>query len=277
MASISHRYSIRWLPDAATEPTSTLVLTSQSGFYIDIRIRHENAKNPPPCLPVYEDTLLLPATGKVSGKVLESDIEIDWAFAGQSTSSLPSCGKPRHSTWQHWVDTGISLFSKDLFSDSGTMYPQKDGKTLEKGSMVNPETNKETEYEEVWEDLPLDCPANLDYESYIITLDLVDDEGVGRARSVVMQLGCWFQSVFRCEQDNASGSTKTDVSAARYKWDAKGARWDLIASLGFPGSPTPNIIEEMLNKANTQAGETLRLGFRDWKCEEIRRRAKNGG
>lgn len=36
--SISIRKSIRWLPDAAREPTSTLVLTSPEKRYVDVRI-----------------------------------------------------------------------------------------------------------------------------------------------------------------------------------------------------------------------------------------------
>ncbi len=33
------------------------------------------------------------------------------------------------------------------------MYPQKDGSTLEKGRMLNPDTGKDTDYEELWLDL----------------------------------------------------------------------------------------------------------------------------
>jgi hypothetical protein len=38
MATISHRKFIRWLPDEASEPTSTLVLTSPAGRFVDLRV-----------------------------------------------------------------------------------------------------------------------------------------------------------------------------------------------------------------------------------------------
>ena len=40
MASISIRESIRWLPGEASEPTSTLVLTSPGKRFVDLRILH---------------------------------------------------------------------------------------------------------------------------------------------------------------------------------------------------------------------------------------------
>lgn len=38
MADISVRESIRWKPDEASEPTSTLVLTSPGRHFVDVRI-----------------------------------------------------------------------------------------------------------------------------------------------------------------------------------------------------------------------------------------------
>lgn len=38
MASISFRKFIRWLPEEASEPTSTLVLTSPEKRFVDIRV-----------------------------------------------------------------------------------------------------------------------------------------------------------------------------------------------------------------------------------------------
>lgn len=38
MGSISFRESIRWLPEEASEPTSTLVVTSPEGRFVDIRV-----------------------------------------------------------------------------------------------------------------------------------------------------------------------------------------------------------------------------------------------
>lgn len=38
MAGISFRKFIRWLPEEASEPTSTLVLTSPERRFVDIRV-----------------------------------------------------------------------------------------------------------------------------------------------------------------------------------------------------------------------------------------------
>jgi hypothetical protein len=38
MGSISIREHIRWLPDKASEPTSTIVLTSPQRRFVDLRI-----------------------------------------------------------------------------------------------------------------------------------------------------------------------------------------------------------------------------------------------
>lgn len=44
-ASISFRQSIRWLPDEASEPTQTIVLTAlESGAFLDVRFEKENGK-----------------------------------------------------------------------------------------------------------------------------------------------------------------------------------------------------------------------------------------
>lgn len=38
MGTVSHRKYIRWHPDEASEPTSTLVLTSPQNRFVDLRI-----------------------------------------------------------------------------------------------------------------------------------------------------------------------------------------------------------------------------------------------
>ncbi|KAJ2981333.1 hypothetical protein NUW58_g6717 [Xylaria curta] len=57
--SISIRDSIRWLPDAASEPTSTVVLTSPEHRFVDIRVIKD---------------------------VEDPRTSLDWAFAGVSSS-----------------------------------------------------------------------------------------------------------------------------------------------------------------------------------------------
>lgn len=45
MASISFRKFIRWVPDEAGEPTSTLVLTSPEKRFVDIRVLLPDGKS----------------------------------------------------------------------------------------------------------------------------------------------------------------------------------------------------------------------------------------
>lgn len=45
MGSLSFRKFIRWLPDEASEPTSTLVLTSPEKRFVDIRVLLPDGKN----------------------------------------------------------------------------------------------------------------------------------------------------------------------------------------------------------------------------------------
>jgi hypothetical protein len=45
MAGISFRKFIRWLPDEASEPTSTLVLTSPEKRFVDIRVLLANGSD----------------------------------------------------------------------------------------------------------------------------------------------------------------------------------------------------------------------------------------
>ncbi|KAJ7145997.1 hypothetical protein C8R44DRAFT_756301 [Mycena epipterygia] len=115
VASISFRQSIRWLPDEASEPTQTIVLTAlESGAFLDVRFDKENGK-------------------------------LDWAFAGYRSSVGPNSTK-----FTHHIDSR-TLNPLDVV-DLGTNTPLPDGTTLEVGEMVNPVTGMVTGYEEVWRD-----------------------------------------------------------------------------------------------------------------------------
>jgi hypothetical protein len=283
MAFISHRYSIRWLPESASEPTSTLVLTLESGFYIDIRIIHNKAKDPPPCLPKSEDELLMPtgrrqqaARPRHDGNLYQDSEpdpmptdELDWAFAGQSRSIPASNDKPRQCTWEHWVDSGACLIGGKPIEDSGVMYPPEDGKCLEKGSMANPATGKETEYEEVWEDLELTHHEGLEYDSYVFTHDYEGNCGRQASRGVAMQLGCWFQSVIRKEELDEDGEGDRQFGAARWRWDEEGHKWDMIAKVGKCEALAPDTVEAVMSSPDVRVGHNVQIKSQSWKCKEL--------
>jgi len=187
MSFASHRHSIRWLPDEASEPTSTLVLTSQSGWYIDVRILHDTSPVPE-ALPVNEDKLM---TIQAQKPILPLS-KLDWAFSGQATSIPATDSTPARSSWNHWVDSKTKLNEPPII-DSGEMFPQASGLTLETGSMPNPATGLDTAYEEIWEDIHQKQPSDLEAEVFILT----NDQPEKSSRGCIMQLGRLCQGVLR--------------------------------------------------------------------------------
>ena len=148
--SISTRAFIQWLPDPPSEPTSTLVLTSSEKFFVDIRVLRNKDE---PC-----DTK---GNGEASPKTIKEEEEedskatlsndIDWAFAGRSQSTKDEATGIASSRWIHTVDSRF-LANPESAVDQAEMLPEdpESGITLEKGSMVNPATGKETAYVEGW-------------------------------------------------------------------------------------------------------------------------------
>ncbi|KAK0216042.1 hypothetical protein IW262DRAFT_1276706 [Armillaria fumosa] len=113
MASISYRDSIRWLPDEASEPSDTVVLSSpKSNVFVDVRF-------------------------------IKGTKDLDWAFAGYRSVLGPNA-----TQFVHLIDSRtLDALSVD---DRGTNSALPDGRTLETGEMVNPATGNITAYEEIW-------------------------------------------------------------------------------------------------------------------------------
>ncbi|GAP89627.1 putative sodium nucleoside [Rosellinia necatrix] len=174
--SISIRESIRWPPDPASEPTSTVVLTSPGRRFVDVRV-------------------LLPEEAGGSGSGL------DWAFAGTSSSVEVGDGV-WHTTWRHVVDSRTNAPASVV--DEGDVLPRGDGVTLETGRMVNPATGRVAEYEEVWADLEPEAVPEAGRDSpstgsirgarYVV-VELSDEARV--ERGMVVCLGRYCQGVVR--------------------------------------------------------------------------------
>lgn len=122
---ISQRISFRWLPDPPAEATSTLVLTSPTGYFVDVRIF--NAPK-------------------------SSETPLQWAFAG--TSVHDTVNGQSHGTWVHLVDSK----HPSGFKDSGTFKDLPNGDSLEVGVMHDDDLGVVREYEEVWRDWAADPP-----------------------------------------------------------------------------------------------------------------------
>lgn len=141
---LSTRLSIRWVPGEPSEPTDTLVI-SVGGWYVDLRIT-------------------------------KADGSIDWGMAGErlvlSQEPCKSCAAisaegrwhraditPVTYKWTHWIDSN-GYTEPDVGSFTPTSVPTD---SVETGSMLNPETNTVTPYEEVWRILPVSSPETFGY------------------------------------------------------------------------------------------------------------------
>lgn len=230
--SISIRDSIRWLPDAvASEPTSTVVLTSPEHRFVDIRILKD---------------------------INEPDTSLDWAFAGISSSETRD--GVRHCIWRHVVDSRTR--TPEAVVDEGDIFPQADGRTLETGRMANPATGKLTDYEEVWNDLEAEGvpeirknPAESTQQprARCVVLELEDEER--EERGMVVCLGRYCQGVVRIGPRFA---------AERWLWeDGEWQRKFRVGDLWIPG---PEHIHNGILSQTEQTGyeDTLLL----WKVVE---------
>lgn len=181
--NISIRDYIYWKGSYATEPTSTLVLTSPGSKYLDIRILKP---------PTASDPALPNEGGPMS--------RLEWAFAGTTRSStVPAPGySPQpthitHSIWEHWVSSRVAWGATPA-ADEGDMYPQADGRTLELGTMVNPATGVLTPYEEMWRDVAA-VATGADKVKYCVVITM--DDPVHRARGMVVRIGQWCQGLLK--------------------------------------------------------------------------------
>lgn len=107
------------------------------------------------------------------------------------------------SKWKHWVDS--RTYHAEQVKDEGTMYLQSDGRTLEKGNMVNPATGRMTEYEEMWKDIdPIAtvtrtaAPSKVERMRACVVLTLDDEQH--EARGMVVRVGQFCQGVIRSGQ-----------------------------------------------------------------------------
>ena len=238
--SISIREYIRWSPEPASEPTTTVVLTSAESRFVDIRLlnptpgsyseRHPECKCTTSCIQAYnaKDFFTDP---------LHSS-QIDWAFAGTSSSEIrvdANGAQTVHSTWRHWVDSRFPT-AEDV-KDEGDMFPLADGRTLENGSMINPATGRMTDYEECWKDV--DPLANEKGAGKVCTVLQIHDDA-HKVRGMVFRVGQFCQGILRVGEG---------LSLERWQWEESGG-WKRQARVGDQWIPCGVILE----------GERLKMG-----------------
>ncbi|KAG8673587.1 hypothetical protein FPOAC2_07033 [Fusarium poae] len=227
MGTISIRKFIRWLPDEPSEPTTTLVITSpRLKRFVDLRI----------LLSDNDSTDKLPFS------------RLDWAIAGTTVSTRkpdPSGALTSHSTFHQWIS------SRELVNDAGFMYPQPgEDLTLEKGSMVNPDTGVDTAYEELWHDAtPTAIPGETDVRALVLQ---TEDEEKG-VRGCVVRLGRYAQGLIRVGKK---------IALERWEWMEGG--WKRTVRMGDEELP----IEKILGEDTLEENDSVDVGGRTWNVIE---------
>ena len=186
---------------------------------------------------------------------------LDWAFAGTSSSEIrtDSHGKPVvHSTWYHWIDSGTP--NAESVKDEGDMFPQTDGRTIEKGKMVNPATGRMTNYEECWEDVePVATSTESDERSQgegkrvCAVLQLHDD--ANKARGMVVRVGQFCQGFLRVGEY---------LSVERWSWTEEGG-WQRERRIGSLWVPCGILLKDTEKLA---VGDRVTHGEFVWKVVE---------
>ena len=196
------------VPGEAEEPTSTIVLTSKSSHYVDVRIYKDQCQKEPD-----------------SAGEINSIAVLEWAFAGTSNTtegfSGPGDAKHLHSVWEHWIDSN----SDDPRPDEGDMWPQCNGDVLERGTQIDPITGLQTEYEELWGDLKAEKVGE-EKEHVSIVLRIENHEP--RTRGLVVRVGDWCQGIMK---------SKGTLNIERWRWVKAKNNWERVVKIGSGDLP----------------------------------------
>ncbi|MCJ1476982.1 hypothetical protein MMC13_005652 [Lambiella insularis] len=231
---VSIRRHIQRFPGEAIEPTSTLVLSSHTCHFVDIRIFVETlgngTKEPLPT-----------ENGPMS--------RLDWAFAGVSTTTKAiSPNGPVHTVWSHWIDSQ----SSDPETDEGDMYEQDDGDTLECGQNVDVENGEIKKYEELWGNVSI-LPVESVQEHICVVLKA---EGTAsNTKAMIIRVGDWCQGISKVGED---------VTVERWQW-SRGWGWDRIARLGDQSLAC----EATFDTAYLKEGNVFKHRGLEWKVVEL--------
>lgn len=154
---------------------------------------------------------------------------IDWAFAGTSESSdtVYEGRAARACTWTHWIDT----HKPSGYQDSGVMWTQEDGTTMEIGKMENSATGKEEPYEEIWEDF---VPSATGDRSHAVCQTFkLDKPG---SKGLLIRAGAWVQGLRIDEEEN-----RKVVTVRRLHWH--GGHWVNMIDHGHGNLPVERILD----------------------------------
>ena len=149
------------------------------------------------------------------------------------------------------------------------MYPQPDGDVLERGSMQNPNTGKNTEYEEIWHDL--DVPMLEGEERRVCTVLRADSPSTG-AKGMIIRIGDWYQGMLKTSHGLTIERWQWSVAAEPHGDKAAGqgngltphSKWNRLARLGSGSLPSPSA----LAPGKVAKGATTEVNGIIWKAVE---------
>jgi hypothetical protein len=215
------------LPTTLFEPTSTLVLTSPTNTFVDLRF----LKPLTPC----------PAAD-----------ELEWGFAGHSSSRPTALPGVSHSTWTHFVDSRYPTDFKSIPVDEGDMYALNDNLTLEHGHAFHPHLKAVKSHEEMWEDEDV-LSTDAGSTKKCVVLGLQDDKkGI---RGAIVRLGQYVQGIV------VMGN---GVTAERWEWTEKGG-WKRTKRVGRQMLPCAVLMGAM----GLSVGGVVRFGEFEWSVQEV--------
>jgi hypothetical protein len=216
------------LPPFLSEPTSTLVLTSPHGTFVDVRLfkSAQSGQSAPP------------NEGERS--------RLEWAFAGISTSrptvdqhttdNEDKWENVTHSTWTHWLDSRYPIGSREIPVDEGDMYPIDAIRTLEHGHGYQPRMKAMMTHEEMWRDV--DAMSTNALGSKMCVVLRLKDERFG-ARGVVVRVGQYCQGIMALVAQESctverwefhGGDAERDNGLGRERTEAQ--QWKRTARVG---------------------------------------------
>ena len=186
---------------------------------------------------------------------IQSSEGTEWAFAGLSSSKVITDEKGdsvTHCTCEHLIDT--RTVKPELVTDEGDMYPMSNGRSLEKGKMVNPYNPAagEQEYEEGWVDIPV-VSQRKDGKLETAVVQLQEDH-VG-ARGMIVRVGQIVQGILRVREDYA---------LERWIWSEKGG-WKRELRDGSLFLPTGVVMD----LGTIELGDDVNYHDFPWKVVEL--------
>jgi Protein HRI1 len=159
-----------------------------------------------------------------------------------------------HAEWTHWVDSK-TLYHEPPIVDAGDMYPVTETRDLEKGSMPNPATGVDTEYEEVWDDMLIEVP-DLGSKKSATCLIFLTEDAEKETKGCIMKLGSWCQCVLRVGKD---------ISAERWKFTDEYKSWVLVARVGKNSTGCEVAFGD---DESMEVGKTIEADGRKWSVKE---------